>query len=272
MKQDLAELAAARRSDVLKWTHELRLGGMHDEIIRVLGTPEFEAMSHLEWLHHLLGTEMEQRGQRRVARLLKDSGIGSGEPADISRLTRLEERNISETLMRWLATCEWLKSAEYVAPILITGATGTGKSFIAKALGKAAIGQGLSAYYIRLPQLLEMMRNYFLQNKMPTFRSRMNRYRLLLIDDWGMSVMNDQDRSDLLSLFDERIGTSGLVIASQRPVADWYQYIGDAYHADAIMDRLDNGSHKIELKGESMRSINARRKPKRETGKVSPAS
>lgn len=242
----------ALKEQTLKWLLALRLSSMRDEYERMTGMPEFEPLSHDEWLHHLVSYEIDQRSYRRRERFLKDSGLSARDPSSLEKLTSCKERGINETLINGFKTCDWLK-APYVAPILISGATGTGKSFLAKALGKAAIGHDMAVYYTRLPQLLEMMHSYGQQNKMPTFRQRMSRYRLLIIDDWGMSAMNDQDRSDILSLFDERIGTAGLVIASQLDFSDWHEYIGEAYHADAIMDRLINGGHFISLKGESMR-------------------
>ena len=117
--------------------------------------------------------------------------------------------------------------------------------------------KGYRTRYLRMPQFLEELRRADEHNQMAEYRSRLNNFKVLAIDDWGMAPMDDRQRSDFLSILDERIGKSGIIIASQLEIDQWYAYIKDAFHADAIMDCLTHGSHLMELKGESMRKLTA---------------
>ncbi len=137
--------------------------------------------------------------------------------------------------------------------ILITGATGCGKTYLACALGYEHCLQGKSVYYVRLKALLESL---FLAQADGSYRkllAKLVNYDLLILDDWGLEPLTAQQRSDLLELIDARYGFKSHIIISQLPLENWYQMIGESTHADAILDRLIHGAIKLNLQGESIR-------------------
>ena len=135
---------------------------------------------------------------------------------------------------------------------------GTGKTWLIKSLAKAALSQSVKVLYIRAPLLIERFRQARKEGEPAQYRNRINAKQLVVIDDFGMSPMDAEVQDDLLSLLDDRRddGTS-VIIASQRPVNDWYSYLGGDMHADAILDRLKNSSYIIELRGRSLRESTA---------------
>ena len=152
--------------------------------------------------------------------------------------------------IRSLAQGEWLCLHQN---ILITGATGCGKTYLACALGHNHCQQGENVYYFRLKELLEKM---FMAQADGSYRKLINKLtsaNLLILDDWGLEPLTPQQRSDLLELIDARYDTKSTLIASQLPIEKWYKMIGESTHADAILDRLVHGAIKLELKGGSMR-------------------
>jgi len=137
--------------------------------------------------------------------------------------------------------------------MLMTGATGCGKTYLACALGYHHCQQGKVVYYFRLKELLEKL---FLAQADASYRKLINKLSsadLLIIDDWGLEPLTASQRSDLLELIDARYELKSTLIASQLPIKNWYEMIGESTHADAILDRVIHGSIKIELQGESMR-------------------
>ena len=152
--------------------------------------------------------------------------------------------------IRSLAQGEWLKHHQN---LLLTGATGCGKTYLSCALGRHYCQQEHSVYYFRLKELLEKL---FMAQADGSYRKLINKLKsceLLILDDWGLEPLNAQQRSDLLELIDARYDVHSTMITSQLPIEHWYEMIGDSTHADAILDRLVHGSIKIELQGESMR-------------------
>lgn len=201
-----------------------------------------------ERLSLLLSHELTGREQRRIERLVRQAKFRLR--ANLSDIDYSAHRQLSKDTLRNLARGEWLTQGHN---LLITGATGCGKTYLACALGHHHCQQDHSVYYFRLKELLEKL---FMAQADGTYRKHINKLKacdLLILDDWGLEPLNAQQRSDLLELIDARYDTKSTMITSQLPVENWYDMIGESTHADAILDRLIHGSIKLELKGESMR-------------------
>ncbi len=161
-------------------------------------------------------------------------------------------RGLDRALIRSLSQGNWLTLKQN---ILLTGATGSGKTFLACALGHNACRQGYKVYYYRLKALMEQCYQGHADGRYSKLLTRLNNSDLLLLDDWGLEPLSSEQRSDLLEIVDLMYQRGSIIVVSQLPVENWYKMIGDSTHADAILDRLVHGSIKIELKGESMRKI-----------------
>ncbi len=231
--------------------HELRLPGMLNSYLtqkKILGISEY---SFEDRLGMMLYEEVTGRNYRRQARLFQASGLRNT-GASAGTILYDKERNLDKGLVTELMSCRWIQS-DCPPNLIVTGAAGTGKTFLVEAIGRSATQEGISVAYWRFPQLLEKMTEAFNRNESNALRRRINSKRLLIIDDFAMAPLNDQMRTDLLSLIDDRLGIYATIISAQLPFKNWYKYIGEAYHADALMDRLKNHSYQIELKGRSMR-------------------
>ena len=213
----------------------------------------------------MLQAESKSRREKRLNKLFKESGIKDVMP-DVSRITYESDRGLKQSLVKELSLCRWI-AKEQGLNVIITGMAGTGKTWLAKALGKEAINAGLPTVYWRAATLIDRIKQARSDNEPIQFRNRLNAKRLLIIDDFGMTPMDEATRDDFFSFIDERGQAGGsLIIASQREFGDWYSYIGDKYHADAILDRLKNRSYFIELKGRSYRERTKEAKTVRAAG------
>lgn len=230
---------------------QLKLPTMWEAFQEQLKDPIYSQMTFEKRVGILLSKELQARTIKRQLRLLKSSGI-RGKFSDISKMDYSKERNLDAGLVQFLAECQWI-TEDNPASVIVTGATGTGKTWLIEALGKCACRQGLTVQYFRMPVLLELMDKARKDSKCLNFREKINKKKLLIIDDFAMGVLDDSQRSDLFSLIDERKGDGATIIASQKPLPDWYNFFGDPYHADALLDRLKNHSYTIELKGDSLR-------------------
>ena len=237
--------------EIIEALRNLRLPGMLSTYLEQEKMLDIGSLSFKERFGMLLYEELQGRNTRRQTRLFKESGIRI--PAIHSTdLIFSKERNLDRSLVEELLTCRWIKS-DNPPNVVVCGAAGTGKSFLISAFGTSATMNGLSVSYWRFPQLLETMTEAFNRNESSTLRRRINSKRLLIIDDFGMAPLNNQMRTDFLSLIDDRLGLQPTIIAAQLPFRSWYKYIGEAYHADALIDRLKNHSYHINLKGPSLR-------------------
>lgn len=226
----------------------LRLHGMERNWKAMTETRRSHELTLSEGLELLLQAETDDRDERRYERLKQNAGFRY--PASIEELNMEASRGIDRGLITNLATGEYLKKGD---PVLICGATGCGKSFLASALGHQACAQGYKVAYYNMQKLLLKTKMTRLEGTLHKLLDRLSKTDLLILDDFGLVSLEQQQRLDLMEIIEDRHGRSSTIIASQLPVGSWYDVIGENTVADALLDRLVHGSYRIELKGESLR-------------------
>lgn len=226
----------------------LRLQGMHIGWKAMTETRQHHKLSLSEGLEVLLQAEEENRINRRFERLKKAAKFRY--QASMEEISLDASRGVDAGLITELAKGTYLEKGE---SILITGATGCGKSFLASALGHQACSQGKKVLYFNIQKLLMQTKMARLDGSFLKLFSKIAKANLLILDDFGLSHLEHNQQMDLMEIIEDRHGRSSTIIASQLPVGSWYEIIGEATIADAILDRLVHTSHRIELKGESLR-------------------
>jgi len=230
----------------------MQLWGMAAALEEQLQTRDIEGLSFDERFGLLVDREMTVRHSRRMARRLKAAKLPQN--ACVEDIDYRHRRGLDRAVVTQLATGRWITGNQN---LLITGPTGTGKSWLASALAQKACRDGLSALYLRCPRLapeLEIARGDGRYHKLLATYARTD---LLLLDDWGLAPMTDSLRRDLLEILEDRYGRRSTLVTSQLPVDAWHDYLGDPTLADAILDRLVHNAHRITLKGGSMRKRSA---------------
>jgi DNA replication protein DnaC len=197
----------------------------------------------------LVQREIDWRDDKRLQRLLKAAKLKVAS-ACIEEIDWSNARGLDRNLIASLAGSDWLRHAHNV---LITGATGVGKTWLACALAQQAARCGFSVLYARAPRLLEELRIAHGDGSFGKRLAQLARLDLLVLDDFALAPISAVERTDLLELLDDRVGSHSTLITSQLPVSAWHAWLNDPTLADAILDRIVHAAHKIALKGDSMR-------------------
>ena len=211
-----------------------------------------EALNRNEWLGLLLDREAAWRADKRFSNRLRNAKMRFPN-ACIEDINFTAPRGLDRRQILSLAQGGWLKAHEQ---IILTGQTGTGKTWLACAFAHQAARLDQSVAYARMPRLFEEMATARLDGRFPRLIDKLARVQLLVLDDWGTHSLTDQQRLGLLELFEERYQRCSTIITAQLPVSGWHQMIGEPTIADAILDRIIHNAHRIELKGDSMRRKN----------------
>lgn len=227
----------------------LRLPGMATAFAEQQANATSMSLSFDERFAMLVDREHAWRENRRVARLLREAKLKSSQ-ACMEDVRYGDGRKLDKSLIAQLGSCQWIHAHQN---LILTGATGCGKTWLACALGHAACRQGLSVAYVRTPRLFEELRIAHGDGSFSKRLSALAKTDLLILDDWGLAPLDQSGRNDLLEVLDDRIGVRSTVITSQLPVEHWHAYLHDPTLADAILDRVLHSAHKLQLAGESLR-------------------
>ena len=227
----------------------LKLDGLATGLEEQLAQAGMTAMSFEERLALLIDREVHCRSDRKQARLLKQAHLKYPQAA-IEDIDARPTRGIDRRTVMSLALGDWVTSGHSV---LITGATGAGKSWLACALAQYACRRGHSAVYQRVPRLQEELRIRHGSGVFGKWLIQLAKTDVLVLDDWGMGAIDSATRSDLLEIIDDRATHKATIITSQLPIEHWHSWIGDATIADAILDRVMQRSHRLTLTGDSLR-------------------
>jgi len=232
----------------------LKLDGMARALEEQINNQEVDSLSFTDRLGLLVDRESVDRENRRMKNRLKAARLR--ETAAVEDIDYRHPRGLDKALMLQLASCAFIR--EHLN-VFITGPTGAGKTFLACALGHKACREGFSVSYVRLPRLLDNLGIGRGDGRYAKLLDALARVELLLLDDWAMAPLSDEQRRDLFEIIEDRYGRKSTIVASQLPVEKWHDAIGHPTLADAILDRLLHNGYKIALKGESMRKKKGRR-------------
>jgi len=232
--------------------HAMKLTGMASAFLHQLEQPTTHELAFGERFTLLVDAEATYRENKRLTRLLQLAHLK--QPACVEDIDFKHKRGLDRSQVAALVTCDWIRAH---LNLHITGATGNGKSWIACAFGQAACRQGLSVRYERMPRLLESLRLARGDGSYGKRLQQLAKTELLILDDFGIRPLGMNEAHDLLEVIEDRHGTRSTLITSQLPVSSWYDYLNNPTIADALLDRLLSGAHRIELKGDSLRKKTA---------------
>ncbi len=234
--------------------HELGLTGMAAAYEEQLASPDIYDLSFDERLGLLVDREAVEREGRRLASRLRSAHLR--ESATIEDVDFHHPRGLDKAALLTLAQGQWVEERHN---ILITGPTGTGKSYLACAFAHKAIRQGHTALYVRLPRLLEDLAFAHGDGRYLKLLTQLAKVTILVIDDFGLVHLSETQSHDILEVLEDRYMRKSTIITSQLPTSSWYELIADPTVADAMLDRLVHNAYTIAMKGDSMRKYRSRK-------------
>lgn len=226
----------------------LNLIGMAQAYQSLLQLPLNEHPTADMLIAQLIEAEVLERNHRKMMSTIKAAKFRY--QASIEEIDFVAQRNLEKNTILRLSDTSFIKRGENV---LITGATGCGKSYIASAIGFRACQMGNRVAYFSMTKLLQRLQLAKADGSYIKELAKLEKTQLLILDDWGLQPLDTQTKLTLLQIIEDRHGKAATVITSQLPVAQWFDYIAEPTLADAIMDRILQQAHRIELKGDSMR-------------------
>ena len=239
----------------LEKLNQLRLHGMAKAFREQMEQPEADGLPFTDRLALLVDREATERETRHMRIRLRHARLQLN--ACVEDIDYRSPRGLDKSLMLRLADGDWIRHHNNV---LVVGPTGTGKTYLACALGQKACRDGFNVVYRRAPRLFSEIEQAKGEGRHLKFLAALAKVDLLILDDWGLAPLDDVQRRDLLEIMDDRHINRSTLITSQLPVENWHEMIGDGTLADAILDRLVHNAHKIKMKGESMRKRRAQAK------------
>lgn len=227
----------------------MRLGAFADAWQEQQKNPEISSLVFDERLAMLVDAEWLDRWNKRLARNLREAKLRLDD-ACVEEIDYAANRKLDKAVIRGLTSCNWVRENQNV---VITGKTGTGKSYLACALAQQACRKGYRALYRRVPRLFEEILLARAEGSYPRWLAKLARIDILILDDWGLAPLGEKDRLDLLEIMEDRYGNRSTILTSQLPVSKWHDQVGDPTIADAFCDRLLHNAHRITLSGPSRR-------------------
>lgn len=247
----MVKLEALRESIKSKFT-QLRMPMMVKQLQTQYDDPKFESMMFEERLNNLCQTEIESRQIRRFERLTKQANVPSLlKSARLNDIDYRSSRELDMPTLSKLMTCQWL-FGERPKNLILYGACGTGKSYLAAAFANEALSQGKSVLFIRMERLLRQIKASRLSNCEEKEFAQLRKIHLLIIDDFLMASITDSDAIDLITIIEERAENRPIIITSQYPPSEWKARLNESVTLQGLADRLRN-SHTLHLKGPSLR-------------------
>ena len=234
----------------LEKLHAMRLTGMADAFKDQMMVPDMNDLSFEERFGFLVDQHWTWKEDRRLNTLLRNAKLKDN--ACIEDIDYKSPRGINKSLILSLSGGDWIKNAQNV---IITGSTGVGKTYLACALANGACRKGFSSLYKRSSRLFQEIAVARADGTYPKLMNKIAKAKVLIIDDFCITPMKDDEREDLLEVIEDRQGLCSTIISTQIQIKNWFETIGDPTIADAVLDRLIHNAHKINLKGESMRKI-----------------
>lgn len=227
---------------------QLKLDGMLQAYQGVLSMPVQSQPSINQFMARLAEAELQSRARKKTELYLRQSKLRYN--AVLEQVYCNTERNLSKEKLMMIADCSFIERAEN---LLITGKTGSGKSYLACAIGRQACTMGYRTLYFGMNRFLEKISLSKLDGTYVKLLNQIEKAHLIIIDDFGLHPLDGVTRLTLLQILEDRYGIKSTIITSQLPVAKYYEYIGESSVADAIMDRLTVNAHRFELEGDTLR-------------------
>lgn len=237
------------REPTIEKLHAMRLRILASTWLEQDKSPDVLAMTFDERLALLVDAEALARENARLTKNLKDAKLRLAD-ACVEGIDFPRERQLDKAVVRQLATCRWVEEHQTV---ILTGATGTGKSYIACALAHQACRKGFRVFYRRVPRLFDELRLARADGTYARLLARIARTDVLVLDDFAIGPLTEDARRDLLEILEDRYGLRATLITSQLKHERWHDFLADPTVADAICDRILHAGHKIALSGPSRR-------------------